>query len=823
MNLTPSIAQIDEQIELERDQIRQGLKRLQDQSIKLENQDYASATIYGISSIDTLLPLLVKRINDTNLRIHKGHNGVAFKDVHEYLKDIEPVAAAAIACKLTFDKVFGYKEGSNVAVNVCTAIGHAIEDECHMRHYETHAPGLLHTLKKNYWHKSIGTHQKLTVIRTLMNRYNVKPWTSWSTGVRVRLGSWLLDCIMQSSGWFYKIAIRQGKKTVIHVLPTPEFLDIKDEVMSNAELFSPLAWPMLVPPRDWTNESPGGYILNEVMHGHDLVRRSDHSLIQGETPLAFLNKIQQVGYKLNPFTVKVAETLQDRGISVGKFLPIIHYDLPPKPIDIADNKDARKKYRREAAEVMNKRAHEFKKSCRTRMTMEAVQRFKNRDRWFLPWSFDYRGRAYPIPAFLTPQDTDFGKALIIFADESYITEDGKEWLAFQCATTYGLDKATMTERLSWTNDNIPLITRVATDPIGNIGDWEAADEPWQFLASCEEYYAVVTKRTRNTTRLCVATDATCSGLQILAGLARDRKTAQLVNVLPSERPQDAYKVVAETAKPCIPPSLHNVWDRKCVKRTVMTIPYNAKPFSNRSYIRDALKEKGVEINSKQPLDENGEPLTDENGVEIQSDLTYTVKAVRDAMHTVVPGPMAVMKWIEDEVGKAFKRGEHAWVKAPTDKDPNRMKYVPVNTVLEWVTPSGFVVKQTIMKKHTQRFELQLLGRCRLTSAVNNKHEVDTVRHRAATAPNLIHSLDASLLHLSATRFNKPIALIHDSVLSRACDMDELSAIVRETYMHLFAEHDYLRDFAKLIGAETEPPIIGDLKPETVINSTYFFC
>ena len=111
MNSTPSIAQIDEQIELERDQIRQGLKRLQDQSIKLENQDYASATIYGISSIDTLLPLLVQRISDTNIRIHKGHNGVAFRDVHEYLKGIEPVAAAAIAGELTIDKLNGYKEG----------------------------------------------------------------------------------------------------------------------------------------------------------------------------------------------------------------------------------------------------------------------------------------------------------------------------------------------------------------------------------------------------------------------------------------------------------------------------------------------------------------------------------------------------------------------------------------------------------------------------------------------------------------------------------------------------------------------------------------
>ena len=51
----------------------------------------------------------------------------------------------------------------------------------------------------------------------------------------------------------------------------------------------------------------------------------------------------------------------------------------------------------------------------------------------------------------------------------------------------------------------------------------------------------------------------------------------------------------------------------------------------------------------------------------------------------------------------------------------------------------------------------------------------------------------------------------------------LSAIIRETYMILFAEHDYLKTFALYVGAETEPPIIGDLQPETVIESTYFFC
>ena len=773
---------IEEQLKLERDQINLGLKYLSDNTMKLENQSYASASVYGIASIDSLLPLLVKHIEDTHNRIRAGHTGVAFKDIHQYLDGLEPLAAAAIACKVTFDKVFSFKEGSNYATNVCDSIGHAIEDECQMRHYESNAPALLTTLKKNYWHKSIGTHQKIVVIKTLMNRYKVAQWKPWGRSIRVKLGGWLLDCIMESSGWFTHTKLREGRKTTTYVLPTPEFLDIKDEVIENAELFSPLAWPMLVEPNDWDNGKKGGYMLNEVMEGHDLVRRGDRHRIQGEIPLAFLNKIQKVGYRLNPFIVETAEFLQKKGVAVGKFLPIIHYDLPPKPVDIAENAESRKTYRRKAAEVLNKQSQETRRSCRTRMTMKAVERFKDRKEFFIPWSFDYRGRAYPIPAFLTPQDTDFGKALIRFANESSVTHDSHKWLAFQVATTYGLDKETWDNRQQWVKDNIHLITRVATDPIDNIGDWEGVEEPWQFLAACDEYYNCVITKNRNTTSLMIATDATCSGLQILAGLARDKSTASLVNVLPSDKPQDAYKVVAEKSKPNIPKHLHPVWDRKSVKRTVMTIPYNAKPFSNRTYIKSALEDSGVEID--------------------KDDLTIVVSAVRQAMNEVVPGPMAVMKWIETEVAKAIKNGK---------------------TYLRWVTPSGFEVNQKLMKKKVETIDLKLLGRCRLNVATEDGDQVDKNRHKAATAPNLIHSLDASLLHLSVQRFDAPIALIHDSVLTRATDMSLLAIIVRETYMHLFAERDYLTEFAQQIGASTDPPIIDDLEPASVIDSTYFFC
>jgi DNA-directed RNA polymerase len=786
----PTPAEIDEQIQLERDAIAQGLKKLHKNTRDLEGKEYASAAVYGAASIDTLLPLVVARIEATTSRLRKGNAGIAFKEIQEYLADVEPLAAAAIAVKITFDKVFSYKEKSSLVTNVCDSIGLAVEQECQMRHYEKHAPGLLKTLKDNYWHRSIGTQQKLVVIRTLMNRYNVKQWDTWGRANRIKLGGWLLDCIMQSSGWFDKNERREGRKSAQYVIPTPAFLEIKDAVMRDAELFSPLAWPMLIEPNDWEHDRHGGYLLNEVMRGHDMVRRGTGHRIQGDKPLEFLNKIQKVAYRLNPFIVGVAEELDRLERAVGKFLPIIHHELPPKPVDIEENEESRQAYRRACAEVHNLQAQEFRKSCRTRMTMEAVARFKERDKFYIPWSFDYRGRAYPIPAFLTPQDTDFGKSLLMFAEGSYILpydeeEDScltKQWLAFQVATTYGKDKDTIEKRWEWVENNTHLITCVASDPIGHIHEWENVAEPWQFLAACDEYYHCVLKCDRHFTSLPVATDATCSGLQILAGLARDKNTAKLVNVLPSDRPQDAYKVVAQAATPYVPKSIQPYMDRKTVKRVVMTVPYNAKPFSNRGYIKDALKEKGVEID--------------------KDDLTKTVVAVRNAMDEVVPGPMAVMSWIESEVAKAIDRGV---------------------TELSWITPSGFVVNQKLMKRKTQEIKLQLHGRCRLKVAVDDSDKVDKQHHKNATAPNLIHSLDASLLHFSALRFDAPIALIHDSVLCRATDMSSLSAIVRETYMHLFAEHDYLQDFADQIGAETEPPIIGDLQPESVIESTYFFC
>ena len=67
----------------------------------------------------------------------------------------------------------------------------------------------------------------------------------------------------------YKGHKAEGRKTDNYVIPTPEFLKIKDEIMAQAEMFSPIAYPMLIEPNDWTNERHGGYLLNEIRKCHD--------------------------------------------------------------------------------------------------------------------------------------------------------------------------------------------------------------------------------------------------------------------------------------------------------------------------------------------------------------------------------------------------------------------------------------------------------------------------------------------------------------------------------------------------------------------------
>jgi len=780
--------QLPRQFALEAEAIACGKQRLQESIKKLEQKSYASASVYGVASIREALPVLVKQIEDTRWRMTKGQAGKFYKPIAQYLDELEPLAIATIILKVTFDKVFSTPDSKHAdkLTSILQAVGAALEAECKFRWYKREHPEFMEYINRVYFHEACGTQQKQTIASQKFGERDIR-WPSWPLKTKISLGRWGFSLLMDTTGWFTVDKKRKSKKKYDYrVVPTDLFKSKREQLIKSAELFAGIPWPMLVTPDEWDYDENGGiiyggYITNRMMKGHQLTRRGNPTIIHGKVPMAFLNKLQNVKYRVNTVVLDTALVLKKLKRSVGKFIPITESYKPPRPPDADEDSEKSLAWRRETAEAYNADRINFKRSVRTRTQLEAAEKFRYEEYYYLPWSFDYRGRAYPIPAFLTPQDTDFGKALIRFADESPLTKDAEKWLSFQVATCYGLDKDTMSDRLKWVEDNKDLITRVALDPIDNLPDWEEVEEPWQFMAACHEHYHCCIKRDKKTTGLMVAVDATCSGLQILAGLAKDKSTAELVNVAPADKPSDAYKAVATEAKKYLPEYMHPWMVRKTTKRTVMTIPYNSTKDSSRSYIREALKEQGIE------------PTTEE--------LTQVVNAVYESMDAIVPGPMRVMRWIKKHVGEYIKNG---------------------GQVVQWKTPSGFVVNQRRDHIDTLRMELQLLGRTSIRIPSGTVTPCPR-KHRLSTAPNYIHSIDASLLHRSFQQFNEPFTVIHDSVLTRATDMGTLNELVRKTYKEIFTSDCWLTRFGEAINASEPPPIVGTLDPEVVEKSTYFFC
>ena len=783
--------QIAKQFQLEKEAISCGRQRLHESIQRLEEKSYASASVYGTASISAVLPLVIKEIESSFSKLNKGAAGQHYRPIAQHLSELESLAIATIALKVVFDNVFSMKRDADLMTNVLVSIGSALENECKFRWYRKNHPKLMKYIEDNYYHESCGTQQKVGIASVMFNRRDIV-WPKWGIKTKTKLGDWCLNSTIIATGWFTKSVDQRGKRSkVVKIVPTPEFNKVRERVIQQAELFSGIPWPMLVMPKPWYVDSLGivtygGYITNELMRGYELTRRGIPTLKHGKIPIDFLNKLQQVKYRVNTHVLDTAQHFKERGMKIGKFIPITEAFKPPKPPDIEDNEKSKQAYKRKFAEACNLDRINFKRSVRTRHQLEVAEKFRGEE-FYLCWSFDYRGRAYPIPAFLTPQDTDFGKSLIRFANECDVTfgfthDHSQYWLAFQVATTYGLDKETEGDRIEWVRRNESLISKIALDPIHYRAEWEAAEEPWQFMAACHEYYHCCIRKDKPTTGLMVAVDATCSGLQILAGLAKDQSTAELVNVCPGPRPSDAYKEVAEEAKKYVPKDIHSWMTRKTTKRTVMTIPYNATKSSSRIYIRQALKEQGFD------------PTPDQ--------VTVVVDAVYKSMDAIVPGPMQVMRWIKKHVGQYIKDGA---------------------TEVEWTTPSGFVVNQQRNKRETERLELQLLGRTTVSVAVGAGTPCPT-RHKSSTAPNLIHSLDASILHCSFQHFNgRPFTVIHDSVLTRAGDMGTLNRLVRKTYAEIFTQDCWLTRFGETLNATEPPPIVGKLDPEVVEKSTYFFC
>ena len=95
--------------------------------------------------------------------------------------------------------------------------------------------------------------------------------------------------------------------------------------MAEAEVFAPLKVTNVSTSKGLVFEDQlGGYLINELNEISPMIRTmwyQKNPIKQAKPIYDYLNKIQKVAWKFNPFVVAVAEELMERRISVGKFLP----------------------------------------------------------------------------------------------------------------------------------------------------------------------------------------------------------------------------------------------------------------------------------------------------------------------------------------------------------------------------------------------------------------------------------------------------------------------------------------------------------------------
>ena len=229
---------LQRQFLLEQEAISCGRQRLHDSIQKLEEKSYASASVYGVSSIREALPYLIKTVEDTFHRLGNGQAGKFYREISLYLDELEPLAISTILLKITFDRVFSTKRQSNLIVPTMTALGSALESECKFRWYKKHHPGLMNYISTRYFHESCGTMQKQVIASKKFGEHDIR-WKAWSTKTKVSLGRWGLTAVMDSTHWF-TISKRKThrKRYEYRVVPTPEFESKRNDLIKTAELFA---------------------------------------------------------------------------------------------------------------------------------------------------------------------------------------------------------------------------------------------------------------------------------------------------------------------------------------------------------------------------------------------------------------------------------------------------------------------------------------------------------------------------------------------------------------------------------------------------------
>ena len=528
-----------------------------------------------------------------------------------------------------------------------------------------------------------------------------------------------------------------------------------------------------------------------------------------------VNALQRTPWRINEFVVDTLRQCWDSGQSWEGLPPRDNLALPKYPFSkepkyLNDEETAVfKAFKSERNKIHSYNNKSMSKRIQVERTIQLAEQYKDIEKMWYVWQLDFRGRKYPVESFLSPQNADYSKALLEFANPATITNDEEaKWLAIHGANVFGVDKVSLEDREMWAYMNVDNAVDVYNDPLTNRW-WQEADKPWQALAWCYEWALYSNARQFGEhfeTHLPCASDGSCNGLQHLSAMLRDLEGGKAVNLTPHDTPQDIYTDVAKRTTELLQQEgttlaseLLNIGVcRKICKRPVMIVPYSGTQHSCRDYILEALEEK---CKGNNPW-----------GDDFWQPATYLAKFVWKAINEVIVSAHKVMNYIKSIAKLYSKQGRP----------------------FEWETPTGLLVRQSYSNTKKLRIWTHLSGSTvKLNYRQPLEKTVDSRKSVSGASPNFTHSLDAAALTFTVDKCLKEgitdFAMVHDSYGTHSPNMVKLNDKLREAFVEMYRDNDVLQNlYDSAVSTLTEgteipePPPRGTLNIEEVLQSDYFF-
>ncbi len=754
------------------------------------------------------------------------------------LKPLDPEGVAYLAVRNVLNEMMngqsvpGAEDGGPVqatARSVVQAIGKAVYHELMLSLFEHAEPDLFYTLVNDFGRRMSKSERHRMRVFKMQAKENGVEFPEWGAAGVQQVGAYLVDQLEQL-GMVETMhstinAARSGavRNTVLITL-SPEVLSLIRQIKGFIIETTPYYLPCVEPPKDWASIRDGGFHTAEMRRMQPFAVRShggwsefeDHDL---STPLAAMNALQRVPWRINGPMLD-AIRLVARHFDMEEILSQAEMPAPPRPAWLLpgmkkEQMDPQRQaefiqWKRDKAEWFTQMKLRGTKYGRFYTATTVAEKFRSFPEIFFVYFADFRGRLYAQTTGVSPQGSDMQKALLHFAAGKPLDSlDASRWFCIHGANKFGFDKAPLDDRARWPFEERrkEWIMACADDPVSN-DDWTEADSPLQFLAWCKEFTAWQRSPESFVSHLPIGMDGSCNGLQNFSAMLRDEVGGKATNLVPSDKPNDIYQMVADVATLLLQrtepdvrhdadgtllPSFRDLWlkhglNRSLVKRSVMTLPYGSTRFSCADFIvGDYLK-----------LGKAKEFAKDDYAKAAQ----YLSHFVWDAIAEVVVKAREAMNWLQASSKRIIADGADA---------------------IRWVTPAGFPVAQYYQEQSSHRINTKLCGNAKIRVAVDTE-VIDRARHRNGIAPNFIHSYDASHLQLvtcAAAAEGLHLAMIHDDYGAHAADAARLYTIIREVFVAMYEGCSPLEQLAEAYELSS-PPERGKLNLRSVLDSPYFF-